>query len=87
MSSLFSRGIDHDAGALHGMKVIYSPHALEETEERLFPENRYRSRRLHKKLVKRFGGEFKKRPCIWKMGNTLFVHPAHKAEFDNLRPQ
>lgn len=56
--------------------IIVSDHALEETDVRLFPESRHRSQRIRKKLIKRFGGEFQKRPCIFKMGNKFFAHPA-----------
>lgn len=65
----------------NGMQVIVSPHALEDTDVRTFPISRYRSKRLHKKLVKRFGGEFGKRPCIWKMGDKLVMHPVRYAQF------
>ncbi len=58
-----------------GVKIIVSPHALEETDERLFPKSRYRSKRIHKKLCKRFGGEFRKVPCIWKTPQGLVCHP------------
>lgn len=66
---------------MNGMQVIVSPHALEETKERLFPENEYRSARVHKKLIKRFGSEFRKRPCIFKMADTIVMHPERYSEF------
>lgn len=66
-----------------GMKVVYSDHALETT--RLFPESKHRSKRIYKKLIKRFGGEFIKKPCVWKYRNdTLFIHPTLKAEFERM---
>lgn len=75
-------------GAFNGVPVRFSDHALEETEERLFPENRYRSARIHKKLVKRHGGEFRMKPCVFQMqvaGTTMIVaHPAHRHLFENL---
>lgn len=61
-----------------GLKIIYSTAALEETKERLFPFSKHRSKRIRKKLIKRFGGEFRKKPSIYKMGDTLFVHPSLK---------
>lgn len=59
-----------------GMRVICDPNALAETTERLFPVSKNRSKRIHKKLVKRFGGEFRKEPAIFKIGNgTIVAHP------------
>lgn len=60
---------------LGAMPIIVSEYALEETDERLFPASRHRSRRVHKKLVKRFGGEFRKVPCIWRTPQGLVAHP------------
>lgn len=62
-----------------GLQIIFSTNALEDTEERLFPVSKHRSKRIHKKLVKRFGGEFRKKPCMWRMGDTIYAHPAFKA--------
>jgi hypothetical protein len=58
-----------------GLRVICTHNALKDGDVRLFPESKNRSRRIHKKLIKRFGGEFKKVPAIFKMGDTLLVHP------------
>jgi hypothetical protein len=60
---------------LGGLSIIVSEMALKETAERLFPASRHRSKRVHKKLLKRFGGEFRKAPTIWKMPNSIIVHP------------
>ena len=62
------------------MKVIFSENALEETDIRNFPLSKHRSRRIQKKLVKRFGGEFKKVPCMFKTPVGFIVHP-------NLKPK
>ena len=59
--------------------IFFTETALEETTERLFPESKNRSKRIHKKLVKRFGGEFRKRPAIFRIGDKIFAHPAHRA--------
>ncbi len=60
-----------------GMRIIESMNALEETTERLFPESRHRSRRIRKKLMKRFGGEFRKQPAAFvTAGGDIIVHPA-----------
>lgn len=64
-----------------GVQVIFSDDALETTSERLFPASKHRSRRIHKRLVKRFGGEFRKIPAIFKAGNKIIMHPAHKERF------
>lgn len=58
-----------------GMQIIVSEHALKETDVRLFPASRNRSKRIHKKLVKRFGGEFQKVPCIYRIGDKWIAHP------------
>lgn len=67
-------------GLSNGIQIYESPHALEETDERTFPASKNRSARIHKKLVKRFGGEFRKVPCIWKTPMGLVAHPALYAE-------
>lgn len=64
-----------------GVEVIVSNHALKETSERLFPASKHRSKRVHKKLVKRFGGEFYQVPCIWNMGGKIVMHPDCYAAF------
>jgi hypothetical protein len=58
-----------------GIRLICSHMALKDGDVRLFPESKNRSKRIHKKLVKRFGGEFKKVPAIYRMGDTLVAHP------------
>lgn len=64
-----------------GMPVVFSTTALKETTERLFPASKHRSRRIHKKLIKRFGGEFRKEPCIWKIGDRIVAHPSYEEAF------
>lgn len=67
-----------------GMRLIFTANALTETDERTFPISRHRSKRIHKKLVKRFGGEFRKVPAIFSMRdtNTIFAHPSFRAEIE-----
>lgn len=67
-------------GAFNGVQIIVSPHALENSTVRNFPAKR-RSKRLHKKLCKRFGGEFRQVPCIWKTPHGIVMHPVMYAEF------
>lgn len=63
-----------------GLRLLISEAALQDSDVRLFPASRHRSRRIHKKLIRRFGGEFKRVPCIYQMGDTLLAHPvmAHR---------
>lgn len=67
--------------SIMGLRLIVSTNALETTEERLFPASKHRSRRIHKKLVKRFGGEFRKVPAIFRTADTIIMHPAMYEQF------
>lgn len=58
-----------------GMRVIVSENALTDTTERLFPASKNRSARIRKKLIKRFGGEFRKKPAAFKTPAGLVMHP------------
>lgn len=69
-------------GGIFGLRIIYSSNALEDTEERLFPVSKNRSARIRKKLIKRYGGEFRKRPCMWRVGDVLYAHPSFKAQIN-----
>lgn len=64
------------------MPIVYSPYALKDTDQRLFRASKNRSKRIHKKLVKRFGGEFRKQPCIWRVGNTIYAHPSFRSQLE-----
>lgn len=64
-------------------RVVYSTAALRHTDERLFPESKHRSRRIHKKLVKRHGGVYRKVPCMVTHGDTIFCHPALKSRLEH----
>lgn len=67
------------------LPIIVSPYALTlvVTDERLFPVSRHRSKRIHKKLIKRYGGEFKiiREPAIWNMLGKIVLHPSLYEEF------
>lgn len=64
-----------------GMRILSDPNALEKTTERLFPVSRHRSKRIHKKLIKRHGGEFRMQPAMWRIGqDTIICHPAIYAQ-------
>lgn len=73
-----------------GMKVIFAEHVLKETTERLFPESRHRSARVRKKLLKRFGSEFRRVPAMYvvnrPMGDILFAHPSFRARLEAAAP-
>ena len=59
-------------------KVYYTFNAVE-LGPRLFPASKHRSKRIHKKLVKRFGGEYEwTKPCIFKAGKSIFANPIFK---------
>jgi hypothetical protein len=62
-------------GQLGGLPVFVSDHVVEATQERLFPESRHRSNRIRKKLIKRFGIEFKMVPCIFQSPQGFYMHP------------
>lgn len=64
-----------------GVPIIVSDLALEVTDFRLFPESKHRSKRVHKKLVKRHGGEFVKKPCMFRTPQGYVMHPVRYAEF------
>lgn len=63
------------------LHIFVSEHALKDSDQRLFPESKNRSRRIHKKLVKRFGGVFRKVPCCIKTPEGIIMHPALYREF------
>jgi hypothetical protein len=79
-------GIEKETGRpvyptpFNGIDVICDHNALADTTERTFPISRHRSRRTHKKLMKRFAGEFKKQPAIFQIQGRIYAHPARYAE-------
>jgi hypothetical protein len=62
--------------AFAGMRVISDINCLKDTTERLFPISCHRSARIHKKLIRRFGGVYRKEPAMVKAGNIIICHPA-----------
>lgn len=69
-------------------RIICSDYALKDTEERLFPASRHRSKRVRKKLMKRFGGEFRKVPAIFKLANgDMVCHPSLYRQIQRAVPQ
>jgi hypothetical protein len=64
----------------NGVEVICDPNCLQDTTERNFPASKNRSKRIHKKLVKRFGSEFKKVPAMFQIQGRIIAHPVRYAE-------
>ena len=62
---------------MFGVQVHFSPHAVK--RERNFPVSKHRSKRVHKKLVKRFGSEFRDDPALFKTPMGIVAHPALRA--------
>jgi hypothetical protein len=71
--------------SINGLRVIFDPHTLEANEERPFAASRHRSKRIRKKLLKRFGGEFRNQPCMWFYCGTVFAHPSFRLSSRQLR--
>ena len=83
MSNLTVHALEKMYERLHfGVEIYYSETALAQTTERNFPASRNRSKRIHKKLCKRFGGEFRMKPVIWRIGDKLIAHPIYKAQIE-----
>lgn len=64
----------------YGPEIVVSEHVLKDSDQRLFPASKNRSARIRKKLIKRYGMEFRKVPCIWLMTDKIIMHPALYAE-------
>lgn len=77
---MLSGRIPSAMGMFGAMRIIEDPNALEKTEERKFPASRHRSARIHKKLVKRFHGEFVMKPCAFRTATSIILHPTLAAE-------
>ena len=63
---------------MFGTRIIETEAALADTDEPNFPPSRHRSKRLHKKLLKRHG--YKKQPCSWHIGGVIYMHPVRYRE-------
>lgn len=78
--------IEHTTGKpiyptpFHGVDVVCDPNCLADTAERNFPASKNRSKRIHKKLIKRYGSEFKKVPAIFHIQGKIYAHPVRYAE-------
>ena len=49
------------------------------------PASKNRSRRIHKKLVKSFGGEFRQKPATYRINDTIYAHPAFRSQLEAKR--
>lgn len=64
-------------GTFCGVRIIESHLALKQTEIRNFPASRHRSERVRKKLIRRFGSEFRMAPAIFRLADgSILAHPA-----------
>lgn len=63
-----------------GLQIFYTPTAA--TMERNFPESKNRSKRIHKKLCKRFGGEFRMKPGMFRVEDKLYIHTDLRKDFE-----
>lgn len=66
------------AGNFGDMRIVFSSLILRETKQRLFPQSLNRSRRVLKKLLRRYGSEFRRVPAIWISNGTLYAHPTFR---------
>lgn len=64
------------------LRITFDSYALKDTDERLFPVSKNRSRRIHKKLVKRHGGEFRRVPAIWNVNGQIVAHPSFRSQLE-----
>ncbi len=60
---------------LQGLPIFVDIYCLADTNERNFPPSKNRSHRIFKKLVKRFGSEFRKEPAIFQTPEGFMMHP------------
>lgn len=72
-------------GMAGSLSVVFTEMAVQGVEERLFPLSKNRSPRIHKKLLKRHGGEVvrKLQPTMLLFDGTLYVHPALRADMES----
>jgi len=61
-------------GSISGFKVVESPFCVRKVWN--FPESKHRSKRQHKKLIKRFGSQYYEEPAMYLFHGDLIAHPA-----------
>jgi hypothetical protein len=77
-----------ELAAFNGIQVISSPHATREKWN--FPQSKYRSKRLIKKLLKRYGVQVERIPAMYRIQHggcdAIVAHPDYiKAIKDRLQ--
>lgn len=74
---------DRTIDTILGTPVFVNDACMGDGDERLFPESRHRSKRILKKLIKRFGGEFVQVPCAYYANGAYYMHPECYEGFKN----
>ncbi|WP_439398767.1 hypothetical protein ACRQ5Q_15305 [Bradyrhizobium sp. PMVTL-01] len=64
------------------LTVTFSTFALKDSEERLFPPSKHRSRRILKKLIKRHGGVFRRVPAMYVINGEIIAHPSFRSQLE-----
>ncbi len=64
----------------NGLQIFYTFAAA--TRIMRFPKSKNRSKRIHKKLCKRFGGEFWMKPGMFRIDDKLYIHPALRPDLE-----
>jgi hypothetical protein len=75
------------AQKFNGLKIYYTEAAQQPTWVRNFPYSKHRSKRIFKKLIKRYGSEFVMEACIFYTPNGIYVHPSMKRRFEDALSQ
>lgn len=73
---------ERPSGDWRGFRIVYTVNAIRDSEERLYPFSKNRSKRIEKKLIKRFGGTFRKTPVILRVGSVIYAHPSFRATIE-----
>jgi nucleoside diphosphate kinase len=71
------------ADKFNGLKIYYTAAAVQPTEARNFPYSKHRSKRIFKKLIKRYGSEFVMEACILQAGGAIYAHPSMKRRIED----
>lgn len=67
-------------------EVVYSIQVMvDDKDHRNFPVSKNRSKRIEKKLIKRYGGIYKKKPAILRVGDRLMAHPIFRGSIERAR--
>lgn len=63
--------------------IRYSDLVTSPTQRRLFPESRHRSKRILKKLLKRYHGEYDREPAIIETPDAIYAHSSFRERIEN----